>query len=147
MAKRTCIRAQWASASTSPPVAASPQSNSTGHSIDIRTLATRFRKSKCRTGGSCLSLAARCYEVTRLGYLGADIVLDVTRGPLLLELNARPGPYHSGRQRSRLVATAASRRIARRVAALPVEERVDYSVEHFAHSVAHCSRRYGTPRT
>jgi alpha-L-glutamate ligase-like protein len=38
-----------------------------------------------------LVLASRCYEVTKLGYLGADIVLDKKRGPLLLELNARPG--------------------------------------------------------
>lgn len=38
-----------------------------------------------------LHLAAQCYEVTGLGYLGADIVLDANRGPLVLELNARPG--------------------------------------------------------
>jgi len=38
-----------------------------------------------------LRLAASCYEVTELGYLGADIVLDASRGPLILELNARPG--------------------------------------------------------
>ncbi|MCP4406483.1 MAG: alpha-L-glutamate ligase-like protein [Gammaproteobacteria bacterium] len=38
-----------------------------------------------------LKIASRCYEVTGLGYLGADIVLDKSRGPLLLELNARPG--------------------------------------------------------
>lgn len=38
-----------------------------------------------------LSLAARCYELTGLGYLGVDIVLDKARGPLILELNARPG--------------------------------------------------------
>lgn len=40
---------------------------------------------------SILCLAARCYEMTGLGYLGTDIVMDKTRGPLLLELNARPG--------------------------------------------------------
>ena len=39
----------------------------------------------------CLRLAAQCCEVTGLGYLGADIVLDADRGPLILELNARPG--------------------------------------------------------
>ena len=39
----------------------------------------------------CLSLAARCHELTGLGYLGVDIVLDKTHGPLILELNARPG--------------------------------------------------------
>jgi len=38
-----------------------------------------------------LILAARCYEATRLGYLGCDIVIDRSKGPLLLELNARPG--------------------------------------------------------
>jgi alpha-L-glutamate ligase-like protein len=38
-----------------------------------------------------LHMAARCYELTGLGYLGADIVLDAERGPLMLELNARPG--------------------------------------------------------
>lgn len=38
-----------------------------------------------------LDMAARCYELTGLGYLGVDIVLDADRGPLLLELNARPG--------------------------------------------------------
>ncbi|WP_049723015.1 alpha-L-glutamate ligase-like protein [Gilvimarinus polysaccharolyticus] len=38
-----------------------------------------------------LLLAARCYEMTGLGYIGADLVLDANRGPELLELNARPG--------------------------------------------------------
>lgn len=38
-----------------------------------------------------LTLAARCYEFARLGYMGVDIVLDRNRGPLILELNARPG--------------------------------------------------------
>ena len=38
-----------------------------------------------------MELSAKCYDMTKLGYLGADIVLDEKRGPLLLELNARPG--------------------------------------------------------
>lgn len=38
-----------------------------------------------------LELAARCHELTGLGYLGVDLVLDRVRGPLILELNARPG--------------------------------------------------------
>jgi alpha-L-glutamate ligase-like protein len=38
-----------------------------------------------------LNLAARCYDLTGLGYLGVDIVLDRDHGPLILELNARPG--------------------------------------------------------
>jgi alpha-L-glutamate ligase-like protein len=38
-----------------------------------------------------LLIAARCYEMTGLGYLGVDLVLDEHLGPLMLELNARPG--------------------------------------------------------
>ncbi|MEJ2285427.1 MAG: alpha-L-glutamate ligase-like protein [Desulfobacterales bacterium] len=38
-----------------------------------------------------LSIAGRCYELTGLGYIGVDLVLDKDKGPLILELNARPG--------------------------------------------------------
>ena len=38
-----------------------------------------------------LELSARCYDLTGLGYLGVDVVLDAHRGPMMLELNARPG--------------------------------------------------------
>ena len=38
-----------------------------------------------------MKLAAGCYELCGLGYIGVDMVLDVDKGPLILELNARPG--------------------------------------------------------
>lgn len=38
-----------------------------------------------------LVLAAHCQSLCGLGYLGVDLVLDAHRGPLVLELNARPG--------------------------------------------------------
>jgi alpha-L-glutamate ligase-like protein len=38
-----------------------------------------------------LLLAVRAARMSGLGYLGVDVVVDATRGPLLLELNARPG--------------------------------------------------------
>lgn len=38
-----------------------------------------------------LSLAAQASEIAGLGYLGVDVVVDARHGPLLLELNARPG--------------------------------------------------------
>jgi alpha-L-glutamate ligase-like protein len=38
-----------------------------------------------------LHIAARASDMTGLGYLGVDMVIDQERGPLLLELNARPG--------------------------------------------------------
>lgn len=38
-----------------------------------------------------LESSARGYDVTGLGYLGVDMVIDDSRGPLILEMNARPG--------------------------------------------------------
>jgi hypothetical protein len=39
-----------------------------------------------------LTLAVRAQEVVpSLGFLGVDIILDKNRGPMILELNARPG--------------------------------------------------------
>lgn len=38
-----------------------------------------------------LRMASRFYGITKLGYLGVDIVLDRELGPLVLEVNARPG--------------------------------------------------------
>lgn len=38
-----------------------------------------------------LHLACACYEMSGLGYLGVDLVMDERYGPSLLELNARPG--------------------------------------------------------
>lgn len=52
----------------------------------------------CEVGGrpvpawdAMLEIAARCYDAIPLGYLGVDLVLDAELGPLVLELNARPG--------------------------------------------------------
>jgi len=38
-----------------------------------------------------LYTSARCYDMTGLGYIGCDFVIDEHRGPMILELNARPG--------------------------------------------------------
>ena len=38
-----------------------------------------------------LTLASRCSELVGLNYIGVDIVIDRSQGPLVLELNARPG--------------------------------------------------------
>lgn len=50
-----------------------------------------FRELQIPYWEQILDLAGRCVEMTGLGYLGVDIVLDRTYGPMLLELNARPG--------------------------------------------------------
>lgn len=38
-----------------------------------------------------LAIAARSYDMTGLGYLGVDVVVDKSLGPMILEINARPG--------------------------------------------------------
>lgn len=51
---------------------------------ELKTLKIPFWK-------DILNLAARCYDMTDMGYLGVDVVIDKEEGPLILELNARPG--------------------------------------------------------
>lgn len=43
------------------------------------------------TWDKVLELASRCFDAAPLGYMGVDIVLDPRRGPMVLELNVRPG--------------------------------------------------------
>lgn len=38
-----------------------------------------------------LDLTARCHDLVGLGFIGVDIVLDEHHGPMMLEINARPG--------------------------------------------------------
>lgn len=38
-----------------------------------------------------LLLAARCQDIPGLGYMGVDIVLHPSRGPMILEVNSQPG--------------------------------------------------------
>jgi len=37
------------------------------------------------------ALSTKCHDLVPLGYMGVDIVIDQAFGPLVLELNARPG--------------------------------------------------------
>lgn len=39
----------------------------------------------------CLDISSKCLDFTNLLYVGVDIVIDDDLGPLVLELNARPG--------------------------------------------------------
>jgi len=77
-----------------------------------------------------LELAARCFEMTGLGYQGVDIVLDRDRGPLILEINARPGLNiqiaNCAGLLTRLELVEQSR-----VHSEPVETRVAFSQDHF----------------
>lgn len=81
-----------------------------------------------------LDISARCYELTGLGYIGVDIVLDRDRGPLVLELNARPGLAIQIANRQGLL-----RRLQiceqRADFSAPAAQRIEFSRKTFAHPV------------
>jgi alpha-L-glutamate ligase-like protein len=89
-----------------------------------------------------LNLAARCYEVTGLGYMGCDMVIDETAGPLLLEMNARPGLSIQIANDEGLVPRL------KHVEQLEdyyvtVEDRVNYAMRTFTHFPAEVRERQG----
>jgi alpha-L-glutamate ligase-like protein len=69
-----------------------------------------------RDWAAILELAARCFEMTRLGYLGTDIVIDRDRGPMLLEGLPARELLGAGVGRLRTLAGNAVRGIAHRLA-------------------------------
>jgi alpha-L-glutamate ligase-like protein len=77
-----------------------------------------------------LDLAAHCYDMVELGYLGVDIVLTPDKGPILLELNARPG---LGIQIANLAGLVPRLEKIRLEAPrnLLARERVEFSMKHF----------------
>jgi len=78
-----------------------------------------------------LKLAANCCELTGLGYQGVDIVLDKKKGPLILELNARPGLNIQIANRAGLLPRLKSVELNHR-SLHGVEERVAFARTHFA---------------
>lgn len=88
-----------------------------------------FSKLKIPHWDKLLPLAASCYDITQLGYLGVDIVLDKNLGPLILELNARPGlAIQIANQQGELPRFEL---IDQQAMNLSVEQRVKFSIEHF----------------
>jgi len=76
-----------------------------------------------------LSLSSSCYEVTHLGYLGVDIVLDKNLGPLILELNARPGL--AIQIANKMGALKRFDMIDKQSKGLDISDRVIFSMNHF----------------
>jgi alpha-L-glutamate ligase-like protein len=77
-----------------------------------------------------LEIAAGCNAMTGLGYIGVDLVLDRAKGPLMLELNARPGLNIQIANRAGLAARleAVDRAGANK---LPADERIAFAKEKF----------------
>lgn len=81
-----------------------------------------------------LDIAARSYELTGMGYIGVDVVLDRDLGPLVLELNARPGLAIQIANRQGLWRRL---RICEEHAdfSLPPPQRIKFARQRFAHPV------------
>jgi alpha-L-glutamate ligase-like protein len=77
-----------------------------------------------------LEIAAGCNAMTGLGYVGVDLVLDRAKGPLMLELNARPGLNIQIANRAGLASRLAAVDRAD-VGKMPVAERVSFAKEAF----------------
>ena len=78
-----------------------------------------------------LEIASGSYDLCGLGYLGVDLVLDKDMGPLILELNARPGLNIQIANDDGLVRRL---KMIENLDSLPatVAERIAFAKEHFA---------------
>jgi alpha-L-glutamate ligase-like protein len=77
-----------------------------------------------------LNIAAQCNDLTGLGYIGVDLVLDKNKGPLILEMNARPGLNIQIANRSGLLPRL--RLVEQHQADLQnIEDRLAFSRKHF----------------
>ncbi|MCD8482711.1 MAG: alpha-L-glutamate ligase-like protein [Verrucomicrobia bacterium] len=89
-----------------------------------------FEKIRLPDWDNLLKLASGAYEVTGLGYLGVDMVLDKDEGPLILEMNARPGlSIQVANNAGLLPRLRAVEALAEKEA--PVAERVKFSQHKF----------------
>lgn len=79
-----------------------------------------------------LELACGCYDMTGLGYLGVDLVLDRDLGPLLLELNARPGLSIQIANKAGLLPRLQAVEQLKKIERYSNLERVAFAREHFA---------------
>jgi len=79
-----------------------------------------------------LHIASSCYEMVELGYFGADIVLDRNKGPMILELNARPGLAIQIANRSGLKKRLLQIDQLPLSVVMDVDERVKFSKQSFA---------------
>lgn len=52
---------------------------------------TKIQGIKIPDWNALLNIAVKAQKVSKLGFVGIDIVIDETNGPLVLEINARPG--------------------------------------------------------
>lgn len=78
-----------------------------------------------------LELACECADMTGLGYLGVDLVIDANMGPVLLELNARPGLSIQIANNTGLVPRLKAVEAIKRLERMSVVKRVAFACENF----------------
>lgn len=82
-----------------------------------------------------LTLAAGAWEMTGLGYMGTDMVIDKTYGPMVLELNARPGlAIQIANSAGLLPRLQQIEKLGEHYQIPDVEERVEYCMANFAYN-------------
>lgn len=80
-----------------------------------------------------LTLASSAWEMTGLGYMGTDMVLDKTQGPMVLELNARPGlAIQIANGTGLLPRLRQIEKLGDKYQIPSIEERVAYCMKHFS---------------
>lgn len=80
-----------------------------------------------------LLLAAQAFDMTGLGYVGADIVLDRDHGPMVLELNARPGlAIQMANNAGLLPRLRRIEAIGKKYCPVSAAERIAFAKAHFA---------------
>lgn len=80
-----------------------------------------------------LKIAAQCNALTGLGYIGVDLVLDKDKGPLILEMNARPGLSIQIANRSGLLPRLKLVE-AHHAELVNLDDRVEFSKHNFEHT-------------
>ncbi|SMF20766.1 alpha-L-glutamate ligase-related protein [Alteromonadaceae bacterium Bs31] len=79
-----------------------------------------------------LELGCACADMTGLGFLGVDLVMDKTIGPALLELNARPGLSIQIANDAGLLPRLRKVEELNRAELMVVSQRVAFAEQHFA---------------
>ncbi len=82
-----------------------------------------------------LEIAALSYEMTGLGYIGVDVVIDREKGPMILEFNARPGLS---------IQIANGRGLLPRLSGVDAEKVGELTVEERIHLGQQIARIHGT---
>jgi len=79
-----------------------------------------------------LELACACHQISGLGYVGVDLVIDEHRGPTLLELNARPGLSIQIANGTGLLPRLRAVEKLNKPELLPLSRRLDFARKNFA---------------